>query len=109
MVNLGEVAGNHSRFLFDFSPESIVLRLTDDPAPRILYGFEENDGGEIGASELVRKVQVGDINPSEIIVGGKIAEESEIKDVDGIRLFPGVKKAVEEFNSLLATKLEIES
>jgi CRISPR-associated protein Cst2 len=109
MVNLGEVAGNHSRFLFDFSPESIILRLTDDPAPRILYSFDENDGGKIRASELVRKVQVGDINPSEIIIGGKITGESEIKDVDGIRLFPGVKKAVEEFNNLLASKLEIES
>ena len=28
--------GNHGRFLYDFSPESIILRLTPDPAPRIL-------------------------------------------------------------------------
>ncbi|MDA1191862.1 MAG: type I-B CRISPR-associated protein Cas7/Cst2/DevR, partial [Candidatus Poribacteria bacterium] len=31
---LGEVAGNQARFLFDFSPDSIVLRWTDDFAPR---------------------------------------------------------------------------
>src|SRR5690606_7054486 len=28
IANLGEVAGNHGRFLFDFSPESIILRVT---------------------------------------------------------------------------------
>ncbi len=106
LVNLGEVAGNHSRFLFDFSPESIVLRLTDDPAPRILYCFEESDSGEINASELVRKVQVGDIDPSEIFVGGKIAEEAEIKELDGIKLYPGVKNTIEEFKTALKSKLE---
>ena len=58
IVNLGEVAGNHSRFLFDFSPESIVLRLTHDPAPRILYCFKEDDSGQIYADELVRKIEV---------------------------------------------------
>ena len=34
---LGTVAGNQGRFLFDFSPDSIVIRITDDPAPRLLY------------------------------------------------------------------------
>src|SRR5690606_20488835 len=29
---LGEVAGNHGRFLFDFSPESVIFRVTQDPA-----------------------------------------------------------------------------
>jgi CRISPR-associated protein Cst2 len=106
LVNLGEVAGNHSRFLFDFSPESIVLRLTDDPAPRILYCFEESDKGEINASELVRKVQVGDIDPSEIFVGGKIADDAEIKALDGIKLYPGVKNTTEEFKTSLKSKLE---
>jgi CRISPR-associated protein Cst2 len=37
LCELATVAGNHSRFLFDFSPESVVFRLTDDPAPRLLY------------------------------------------------------------------------
>jgi len=106
LAHLGEVAGNHSRFLFDFSPESIVLRLTDDPAPRILYCFEEADRGEINVSELVRKVQVGDIDPSEIFIGGKMAEEAEIKDLDGIRLYLGVKNTMEEFKTALKSKLK---
>jgi len=40
LCELAEVAGNHGRFLFDFSPESIVFRLTDDPAPRLLYYYD---------------------------------------------------------------------
>lgn len=78
IVHLGEVAGNHSRFLFDFSPESIVLRLTDDPAPRLLYCFKEADSGTVQAPELVRRVQVGDIAGAELYVGGKIAQDSAV-------------------------------
>lgn len=72
---LGEVAGNHGRFLFDFSPESIVFRLTDDPAPRILYAFSANDDGKIGVADLIRKVRSGDVPASELIIGGAISEE----------------------------------
>ena len=68
--------------------------------------FDENDRGEINASELVRKVQIGDVEPSEILIGGKIAEEPEIKELGGINLFLGVKKTVEAFKVLLSSKLE---
>ena len=40
LCQLGTVAGNHGRFLFDFSPDSAIFRVTDDPAPRFLYCFE---------------------------------------------------------------------
>lgn len=42
--NLRTVAGNHGRFLYDFSPDAILVRITDDPAPRMLYCFECADG-----------------------------------------------------------------
>ena len=32
LCKLGTVAGNHGRFLFDFSPDAVVFRITDDPA-----------------------------------------------------------------------------
>jgi len=51
-------------------------------------------------------VQVGDIDPSEIFVGGKMAEEAEIKDLDGIRLYLGVKNTMEEFKTALKSKLK---
>ena len=46
LCNLGTVAGNHGRFLFDFSPEAVVIRLTSDPAPRLLYCFDTRDDGK---------------------------------------------------------------
>src|SRR5262249_51965806 len=46
LCNLGTVAGNHGRFLFDFSPDAVVLRITDDPAPRFLYCFDTVDNGK---------------------------------------------------------------
>jgi CRISPR-associated protein Cst2 len=91
LVNLGEVAGNHGRFLFDFSPESIILRITQDPAPRLLYGFGM-DGNEVHAREVLRKVEAGDIAAEELIVGGAIA--SSVKDkLAGAAVFDGVKAA----------------
>lgn len=72
LAALGEVAGNHSRFHYDFSPDALVLRWTHDPAPRLLYCFDE--GSEpLQVSELVRRVEAGDIRASELYVGGALA------------------------------------
>ena len=105
LANLGEVAGNHSRFLFDFSPESIVLRLTADPAPRILYCFQDNHGSII-APELIRKVKANDLNPQELYIGGKIASLPEIQDLQTRVCVPGVKEAVAEFNKAVEEELK---
>ena len=68
--SLRTVAGNHGRFLFDFSPEAIVLRITDDPAPRLLYCFDTNDGGRsVNADSLVARIASKDISIDELIVG----------------------------------------
>ena len=55
---LGEVAGNHGRFLYDFSPESVIFRVTHDPAPRLLYIFE-GGGPEVDAPRLLDPSQGG--------------------------------------------------
>ena len=107
IVNLGEVAGNHSRFLFDFSPESIVLRITSDPAPRILYCFDEVGNGGVTADELVRKIKAGDLKPEELYIGGKIAWDPSLKDTVGIKAYPGVKTAVEAFKSEVKEQLNL--
>ncbi len=106
IANLGEVAGNHSRFLFDFSPESIVLRLTQDPAPRLLYCFEEDEDGNIKAPRLQSRVRNGDIDADELYIGGLLAEDPEIQALEGIHAFPGVKKGVEAFNTVLKSQLD---
>lgn len=103
IINLGEVAGNHSRFLFDFSPESIVLRVTEDPAPRLLYCYEEAENATVGSSMLTERIASGDIKPEELYIGGKIAARPEFVGLPGVRLFPGVKSAAEACIAALAT------
>ncbi|WP_417734143.1 type I-B CRISPR-associated protein Cas7/Cst2/DevR [Rosistilla oblonga] len=72
--NLRTVAGNHGRFLFDFSPAAVVYRATEDPAPRLLYCFNTDDeGNTIDATELLRRVKAGDIAGSELVVGGTLS------------------------------------
>ncbi len=95
IVNLGEVAGNHSRFLFDFSPESAIYRWTDDFAPRLLYGFASTDGEAVTAPDIVRKVEAGDINAAQLYVGGPIAASDDGKALAerGAHVFDGVKAA----------------
>ena len=108
IASLRCVAGNHSRFLYDFSPEAIVLRITDDPAPRILYCFDTNDGGKsVVADLLVQKIQTKDILPDEILVGlsdlnSKLA--IQLKET-GVGIL-GVRAAVKAASARIHTTLK---
>lgn len=96
VVSLGEVAGNHSRFLYDFSPESIVLRVSHDPSPRLLYCFEADKArGAVSAPKLRRAVQVGDIAAEELIVGGLITDSplGQMLQEAGVTVVAGVREA----------------
>jgi CRISPR-associated protein Cst2 len=95
--NLRRVGGNHARYMTDYSPEAIVLRWTTDPAPRMLYCFEEGEYGEISLKQLVRKLEGGDISATELFIGTNI----EIKGIDeleskGVSVKKGVKAAITE-------------
>lgn len=106
---LGAVAGNHGRFLFDFSPDSIVLRITQDPAPRLLYSFAAVDGGTVGFPELVRKVRAGDIQSKELIIGGSVIESldsAEKEALAGAQLTAGVMAACEAACARLKASLK---
>ena len=95
---LGEVAGNHGRFLFDFSPESVVFRITQEAAPRILYAFTAATAGQVTIPEIVRRVKAGDIAAKELIIGGAVAErldEADRKFLGGSQIESGVKAACE--------------
>jgi CRISPR-associated protein Cst2 len=96
--NLRRVGGNHGRFLYDFSPEAIVLRVTEDPAPRIMLCFDEDDRGTLSLRRLVTRMQGDepDVNPSEIVIGvamGDIDGMAELKEL-GVDVKPGVKAAI---------------
>jgi CRISPR-associated protein Cst2 len=108
LSSLGEVAGNHSRFLYDFAPESLVLRWTHDFSPRILYCFEENEG-EISMGELIRKVENKDIEPQELWIAGAITKSEEVKELEksGVNIFPGVKLAVQSMKQVIARDLKL--
>lgn len=105
---LNTVAGNHGRFLFDFSPEAIVLRITDDPAPRLLYCFDtEDDGKTVSAPRLLKRVELQDIAPAELIFGvsdDTTALATAFKE-KGITVL-GVKAAVEKASALIDKKLK---
>lgn len=96
---LGEVAGNHGRFLFDFSPESAIFRVTDDPAPRLLYIFE-NAGGQadVDAPKLITRMKSGDLPANEIIICGGFAESETARQAAalGATVIPGVRRGVDE-------------
>ncbi|MEZ6132515.1 MAG: type I-B CRISPR-associated protein Cas7/Cst2/DevR [Planctomycetaceae bacterium] len=107
--NLRRVGGNHSRYLYDFSPEAIVLRVTNDPAPRIMFCFDENDHGELSLHKLIRRMQgtEPDVPPTEVIIGSAIdgiAGEEELQKL-GATVLPGVKAAFSEAIKRISERL----
>lgn len=106
LINLKSVGGAHARYYADYSPEVIILRVTTDPAPRMLYCFDQQEGvGEIDVHRLTRKLGA-DIDPEEVIVGTgfDLAELRALECEDavitsegpwkGATLVRGVKEAV---------------
>jgi CRISPR-associated protein Cst2 len=102
---LSKVGGNHGRFLYDFSPEIVVLRLTHDFAPRILYCFEENEQRNISIPALIQKISSGDLNSEELWIGGYNLGES--LQEWGVHVFPGVRDAVEAVKAQIAQALQV--
>lgn len=98
------VGGNHARFLYDFRPESIVIRVTDDPSPWIMGSFKRV-GDSVGCPCLVRLVEVGDVKADELIVGGEIADTPYAKQLNqmGVKVCRGVKEAIATAKAQLQT------
>lgn len=114
LCQLGTVAGNHGRFLFDFSPDSVVFRITDDPAPRFLYCFESSDDGKtIDAPQLLERVEEGDIDAKELVLGGAIAKGATGTKLQALGAYvgadaqTGVKGAMAEAVRQINAKLGI--
>ena len=102
---LGEVAGNHGRFLYDFSPESVVFRVTHDPAPRLLYVFE-GGGPEVDAPALLARAKSRDIPADELIIGGVYSQSEQAVQIGalGARIVPGVREAAQIVCDRLAAR-----
>lgn len=112
LCNLRRVGGAHARYFSDYSPEAIILRVTDDPAPRMLYCFRQSDTGALSIREMLNKVEAGDIAASELVIGttldigelrdmetnrGNSEEKDKVKDgpLKGAYLVKGIKCAVQ--------------
>src|SRR5262249_48310996 len=104
---------NHSRFLFDFAPESIILRVTQDAAPRLLYCFETcDDGKTVLAPSLVERIEEGDIAAGGAVLGGCVRPSAPGAGLRGrgaaVPESGGVKSAVAEairqINNYLGSK-----
>jgi CRISPR-associated protein Cst2 len=111
LCQLGTVAGNHGRFLFDFSPDAVIFRLTDDPAPRLLYCFETDDNGKsVIAPSLIKRLEAGSIKADELIVGvddlkSPLARQIEEKHVK----IQGVTAARDKVIEVINQKLDVKS
>lgn len=70
LCTIGPVAGNHGRFLFDFSPYAVVFRLCDEPASKITFCFETPDDGKtVQANAVLDRIDAGTIKPDELFLG----------------------------------------
>ena len=107
LAGIDKVAGNHGRFLFDFAPTNIVLRWTKDLSPRLLYCFDQDEQEQLSLSDLVYKVESGDINAQELWIGGQLTQELKSLEDRGAKLFPGIVLAVNALKDVIVEDLKI--
>ncbi|MGI8469722.1 MAG: DevR family CRISPR-associated autoregulator [Pyrinomonadaceae bacterium] len=109
IVDPPQVAGNHARFAYDFSPDSIVLRVTNAHSSKIQNCFEhDEDNRTFTVAKLIKRVESKDIAPDEIIIGGEIAATAEGKKLKelGVSVFNGIQAAAGEAKNRIAQKLD---
>ena len=107
IVSIYRVGGNHGRFLFDFAPESIVLRWTKDFAPRFLYCYDEDELGNISIPKLSRQIRSGDLDPTELWIGGEITELLQGSEYEEVNKRLGVKAIVNALKEKITQDLSI--
>jgi CRISPR-associated protein Cst2 len=109
LVDPPPVAGNHARFAYDFSPASIVLRVTSAHSSKIQNCFEHDEVDRTYTVErLIQRIESGDVPADELIVGGEVAttpEGARLKEL-GATVHAGVKAAADEARRRIATRDE---
>jgi CRISPR-associated protein Cst2 len=105
IIDMPQVGGNHARFAYDFSPASIVLRVTSAHSSRIQNCFEHDEAQRTYMVErLIKRVECGDIPPCELIIGGEIANTPGGKQLEALGVFvcPSVDQAALEARKKIA-------
>lgn len=107
IVDPPQVAGNHARFAYDFSPASIVLRVTNAHSSRIQNCFEhDEDARTFTVARLIKRVESGDVPANELIIGGEVAgteEGAKLREL-GAAVFEGVNAAATEARKRIAER-----
>jgi CRISPR-associated protein Cst2 len=106
--SLHRVGGSHSRWLYDFSPNSLILRWTHDPCSRHLYSIDAKHSETkeiVTAPKLLERMQNGRIDPTEVWIAGDLAEGFKMK---GVHLFKNPAKAIEDLKKKMCADLGIE-
>lgn len=108
VVDPPTVAGNHARFAYDFSPASLVIRLTNAHSSRIQNCFDHDEGTRTySVQRLIQRVESGDIPAIELIIGGELAltaEGEQLKKLGVKAMFPGVIAAAKEARQQITDK-----
>lgn len=110
LISVRQVGGHNNVFCYDFSPESFVLRWTQDPSPDMFYCFEQLEVSpgvyaEPSISQsLIELVANGDIDPTELWIGGKIVKEFTLEKA---HIYPGRKKTITELKQVITKDLRI--
>ena len=105
VVDPPPVAGNHSRFSYDFSPASVIFRLTTCHSPKIQNCFEHDEETRTySLARLIQRVECGDVPATELVVGGLVASTEFGKRLGkaGASVFPGVLQASQEVELRIA-------
>ena len=93
-----QVAGNHARFAYDFSPASIVLRVTNAHSSKIQNCFEHDEESRgYTVKRLIERVESKDIPVDELFIGGEVTntpEGARLKEL-GAEVFAGVRAAAD--------------
>ena len=110
LMSISKVGGHGHDFRYDFSPESMVLRWTEESSPEIFYCFEQLEtrpgiySEPTISSDVIDLVTVEDINPDELWIGGKIAKNLELNEA---HIHQGKTKLITELKQVIARDLEL--
>jgi len=107
---LNRVGGNHARFMYDFSPESVIFRVTHDFAHRSMNCMRQIAGGRVEFNEpFLNKVEAGDVDLSEFYIGGYaavgLAEQMKTAGIDPTK-FAYFGKSVMKAFEMVCDRLE---
>jgi CRISPR-associated protein Cst2 len=109
IIDPPQVAGNHARFAYDFSPASIILRVTNAHSSKIQNCFEhDEDSRSYTVKRLIDRVQSGDIPASELFIGGELTttqEGSKLREL-GAHVFAGIRAAANAARAKVASLRE---